>query len=1004
MALTEMQRRNLSNLDLEVGTGIFTNNTRIDSTKQPTVIIGLGGLGCRTVNELKRQVMHRINIEHNTIRFLAIDSDESELRQYDALSPGEETVSLYDHTIVALAAAPTAIPLHIKEWMNSNLQPNLNGTGCGGVRQNGRISLAAAPVYDRVRRKLRDVIWSAKNAAFDVRVNIIFIAGISGGTGSGIFIDMAYLVQDVLINEFHMVNRTSFDLSAYLYMPDVFYDIPGVCRSVLDRNAYVALKELDYYMNIEKSGGVYQWPFFEGCMKNSQYRVFDFCTLVSGSDAVAGDPRQAAISSVVENVMTVVSSAEHTDGWSTVPLSSLLMEDTGHPVNVWLSNNMGLFPESANYCYSVLDFSSAKVPVDAIMSYMAHEMYKKVLAEFSDTSGINEGIILNIINSAGLGNVDSIIRAVKDVAGYTYTPPELPTGRDIRNLRGTYTQWKMRAYEHYKSFKQQQQFHTAIDAVTNNIIEALDSSLEKTFDVKGPYFAAHAITATREANNVAGVAQKLDDFRSAILTTLDERYAFVSTWQHLEARMDAGAAELGSFLFVNNDDRDAFMLNARRMLEMHTIEIDVLGCMLEKLTEIRKHIIEKSNKVFDVYTDVLEHIKGILAKNSDLVLWNMRWQSDNIFDAVDIDAMRWNGQKLKQCVDSCLTDEFVGKFKGDFVEMLSDRNNRSAFTDQRDGFDAASCVQNIFAMSLGHYYPEALERFFIVYYSIDPQMNDYNYLDYVMANLMQKNAELTNAATAICNELIRRKRQLCNIADNISLFTEPRKYLIVPQSLVPTFMNVVPMTIGPDVCVCGTERAFSFDYIVHYPGIPLYEISGMDNMDTAYSEAVENGSIGLHLNENSEDFTKLPTPFVYEMWERFGYESSVELRNLNEAKRVVDRLEELGYIVCNDEYSSWPRIEGYFAREFSEEDIRDMKYWIYKNLRMDGLCATTINKMLEEMGVETTTLNIAMSHDFILPSTYDNRYIIVRKNPVLFKKLDAFLQKVEKFVVPIVIG
>ncbi|MBQ9986078.1 MAG: hypothetical protein IJP38_07195 [Oscillospiraceae bacterium] len=1002
MALNETQRINLLNLDLEFGTGIFPNNTRVHSIDQPTVIIGLGGLGCSTVNQLKRQIMKRVNRDYNTIRFLAIDSDERDLRQHDALSPGEETVCLFDLSIPALAAAPWAVPPHIKAWMNTEYRPQLNGQGCGAIRQNGRFSLAVPAVYDRVRSKLRDVICSARDVAPGGGVNVILIAGISGGTGSGTFIDMAYLVQDVLLCDIGMA-KSCFDIRAYLYMPDVQYAIPGVCRPALDRNAYAALKELDYYMNIQKSGGVYKWPFAEGSVKNSRYQVFDFCTLVSGTTnaGIGNNTRVVAINAAVESIMAIVSKAEFISDGLPRPLYSSLLDCVGHAVNVWSADNINspLFPGSANYCYSVLGFGSAKVPVDAIMSYMAHEMYKKMLDELSDTKDLTANLISNIMNTTGVGDVETIIRAVKDAAGYTYAPCELPRGGDIRRLRGTYTQWKIAAYDHYKSFKQQQQFHAAIDYVTENIIRALDNKLELVFDECGPYFAVRAITAKKADCGVEGILEKIHSLRVEMSQIIEDRIFSGIIPAQIEAKVDAGATDIGGLFGVSNYERDAFMAKARQKMEMYTIELDVMEAMIEKLKFVSENIIEKNNKVFDVYTDVFDYIKDILAKNSDSVLWNMNGPCDNIFNAVDIDVMHGNGQKLKRCVDSFLTEPFVEDFKCNFIAMLRDRNNRPAFTDQIDEFDAALCVQNIFTTLLGNYYQEALERFLITYYSNNPQMSDNNYLDAVMMNQVQKDAELTNAATAICNELSNRVRPLCGLTTSLNTFTPPQRYLVVPKNLVPIFGNVAPGIIGPCIVVCGKEHAFSFDYIAHHPGIPLYAISGMEAMDAAYSEAVEREDRWLHLNENSEDFVGLPAPFVSEMWERSGYESSVELRNLDKVKRVVDRLEELGYLKYDgDVGKSNLRVEGYFEIQFSEEEVETMRELLATVRNENKPYAEKIGDFLTRVNAEITTLPVSMLCDFGLRSTYDNRYIIVRKNPTLFKKLQSFLQVIESFI------
>ena len=186
MALNETQRKNLSKLDVMDGTGIFTNNTKVDSVNQPTIIISLGGLGGKTLNKLKSQIRRRVNQESNSIRLLAIDSSEKDMEQlmsYGNLTK-DEVLSLYDTTIPAMAAKKETIPAFIKEWLNEDMQINLKGEVCGGVRQYGRFILSVPAVYNKIRNKVREVILEAKEAAPLGRINIIFniIIGIKGLT------------------------------------------------------------------------------------------------------------------------------------------------------------------------------------------------------------------------------------------------------------------------------------------------------------------------------------------------------------------------------------------------------------------------------------------------------------------------------------------------------------------------------------------------------------------------------------------------------------------------------------------------------------------------------------------------------------------------------------------------------------------------------------------------------------------------------------------------------
>ena len=79
MALSEEQREKLKELELKRG-GVAFAGEKTSATPVPTVVIGLGGLGVKTLNMLKGKFSRQIgNSEH--VYFRAIDTDEKELEQ-----------------------------------------------------------------------------------------------------------------------------------------------------------------------------------------------------------------------------------------------------------------------------------------------------------------------------------------------------------------------------------------------------------------------------------------------------------------------------------------------------------------------------------------------------------------------------------------------------------------------------------------------------------------------------------------------------------------------------------------------------------------------------------------------------------------------------------------------------------------------------------------------------------------------------------------------------------
>ncbi|MBI1928985.1 hypothetical protein HYR99_32655, partial [Candidatus Poribacteria bacterium] len=73
----------------------------------------------------------------------------------------------------------------------------------------------------------------------DNPVEIVIVTSLAGGTGSGSFIDMAFLAREIAPNAM---------ITGLLFLPHVFEGNAAIAQEVIKANGYAALKELDYYL------------------------------------------------------------------------------------------------------------------------------------------------------------------------------------------------------------------------------------------------------------------------------------------------------------------------------------------------------------------------------------------------------------------------------------------------------------------------------------------------------------------------------------------------------------------------------------------------------------------------------------------------------------------------------------------------------------------------------------------------------------------------------------
>ena len=85
--------------------------------------------------------------------------------------------------------------------------------------------------------------------------------------------------------------------------------------------------------------------------------------------------------------------------------------------------------------------------------------------------------------------------------------------------------------------------------------------------------------------------------------------------------------------------------------------------------------------------------------------------------------------------------------------------------------------------------------------------------------------------------------------------------MVIPKVIRNAFQTSAKNVFGDTIEICEREHAFSIDVVTNYIGIPLSMIHGMNDCDLAYDTAIGNNTPGLHLDENVEDFTKLPAPY-----------------------------------------------------------------------------------------------------------------------------------------------
>jgi hypothetical protein len=231
-----------------------------DGFVRPAVVVALGGTGLRVLRRLRKLLDDRYGPAGQTpaVRFVYVDTDPDALAQAEAaekgyapLDPGDVVAARLNRPQHYLRPRLTGRSL-IDGWLPPPTLYRLpRQPATMGLRAFGR--LAFCDHYRTLVKKLQTELDAAldpaalaatvNNTGLDARTNrprVYVVAGLAGGTGSGMFLDAAYAARARLARMGYAP-----DVAGVLAVPA---DGPADPSDALGRaNTYAALTELNHY-------------------------------------------------------------------------------------------------------------------------------------------------------------------------------------------------------------------------------------------------------------------------------------------------------------------------------------------------------------------------------------------------------------------------------------------------------------------------------------------------------------------------------------------------------------------------------------------------------------------------------------------------------------------------------------------------------------------------------------------------------------------------------------
>ena len=524
-------------LSVGAGGGVINNFQKSERQPDATICIGLGGTGSDAIKKLKREVYKRLKPDdenspipaYKNIKYLLIDSDDSKIGAQDDLGEIQKQTEYFDISNgdikTAMAAKEILKNRAEMNWLNyENISIKDAGNGAGGIRQVGRyllIDKAAA-----LKAKLTAIINEAMLGVTG-DINIHIFSGLSGGTGSGTFIDVCYIVQNVL----ESLGRVGGSrVCGYFFLPDVNLSKPEIVADPLVSNyirvnGYAALKELDYLMNLEAEKGHFRQNYGTFSVDTVKPPV-DLCYLISSTTAngvSVEDGYNYGLSVAADYVISFLSkvtlpngvAAGAADGGQTLQ---------GHIANLEQAKNSIKKIHGALIDYNIIGAANAEMPLSDIATYLGAKLFERFDFMYNQVPAENQ--LMEFVAKNQLGYEQILGALTKGIAFHVpfpkYDPKDLiasnkqPIDRCddwIAGARGKLQENRKNMEEKLRDYKIPENSTSLIARIY------LDLYTNYACDAKyGPFFAMRLLGGMNNKNMlhvIDGYVQKNDSLMAA---------------------------------------------------------------------------------------------------------------------------------------------------------------------------------------------------------------------------------------------------------------------------------------------------------------------------------------------------------------------------------------------------------------------------------------------------------------------------------------------------------
>ncbi|MFS0917636.1 tubulin-like doman-containing protein [Brevibacillus sp. 179-C 1.1 NHS] len=842
-------REHIQQLDVSLGGGIVSDKIRVDTIDNPMLVIGLGGTGIDALLRLKYQVNRRFKLpvdplskkrkeKPDNIEFIAFETNEHDRnKKYKGigLDPVTEFVLLSNPEIGGVLQNRSILEPYITDWLSPELTITDGISGASGVRQAGRLLLFTkiTQVVQTIEKKVK-MLCEGTNK----KLTVFLLSGLSGGTGSGCFLDIAYIVRGILERDFGSAGVDKVNTLGYLFTPDVNLSnksLSSHTRDYIMKNGYAALKELDYWMNADERNERFRQQYGNVLTVQSPMPPFNLCHLISATNLEGKALENAydyCMNVTAENITNFMASEEKRSG----------EEFAIHDYISNIRTNINQMPKTyaANYQYNVIGASSAVLPIEEMTTYLAYRLFKKMEKMF--TVAPTQEDAEKFARKLGI-DIDSISRKFEE-----RVPEPLPgyENSERLNYSNVITQqvvsidheleqgYLAKAREAYIKCKKQ---------TPGDMISVFGEMITRVFlhPQQGPFYASRLIHSDKGYCLMKMILSYIESLKANL-----ESYP-----REIEGARENADEKLGDArsAFISKEKKKNSYIEAKINEYQLLADQEKLEQMIEFYEELHRLLNAENNRIYNVFTEILNALNQIFEQNGDILI-NGGEESDrtgnktyywNIVSVPDISKVVGNILEQKDA------DDLIRDFTSELL-----RHSDQWVKEQE--LDIVSSISEFLSDKFGELITKSMEEFLVIKYGQDETLD----------RIVERK---------IASKLDEEAIPVFHLSNNLGNMHFPSwGFVSVPlkaPSILKGIKNYQNTAIsGSRFTVKESEVKNRIFWLNTKNGVPLFAYTPLKVYEESYERTIlDREGIGRHLVQTEKNnWAYLPSPIPEKSW------------------------------------------------------------------------------------------------------------------------------------------